>query len=840
VSFIWDLARFGRRTALVTSTGAVSYRELDQRASDVSGQLSGDRRLVVLRGSNTAPTIAAYLGALRAGHPVLIAPPDKPTAWLDEADIVITGGEIDIRRPAGRHALHPELALLLSTSGSTGAEKLVRLSRTNIEANAESIAQYLEITDDDRAVTTLPMHYCYGLSVIHSYLSRGASLLLTDGSVTDAGFWDTAREQRVTSFAGVPHTFELLERIGFEALDLPDLRYVTQAGGRMAPERVRTVAALGRRQGWRLYVMYGQTEATARMSYLPPELADVHPGSVGIAIPGGSFRIDPLPRSEWPETDGAGELVYSGPNVMLGYAEKPADLALGRTVHELRTGDVAKLNEAGLVEIVGRRGRFLKLFGLRIDLQKVEEMLAGHGYTAGCVGDDHLLQVAVVAADPEEVRRLITQAYGLPGHAVAVHAVAQLPRLDSGKIDYPALRRAVAAPAPTVTVAAVDLLALYAEILDRPDATEDDSFVSLGGDSLSYVEMTVRLEQALGTIPPNWHITPIRSLRASAEPPARTGWRFPVRRIETSVALRALGIILIVGDHVGAFLLDGAAHALLAVVGFNLARFSLATTDRVTRLRRLGSTSARIAAISIPVLAFITWHYPQYTVAGFFDGRHVFGIPEHGHSELEYWFIFAVIYLQLFVLGLIAIPWVHRRSLTHPFIVPMALVFVGLVGRYQFFVHGITLPTPARVFWLVAIGWAIAEARTTRHRLVISAIVGLAIWGALESHAMELRTLVLVLALIWLPWLPSTRLVNRVAGWIAASTLAVYLTHWLVFRQMRGHALVGNKVVMIIACLVAGAIYFRVAEWVIARVATWWRDRVQSRRVRDDDMAPAR
>src|SRR4051794_12020679 len=238
VSFVWDLARFGARPALVTASGELSYHDLDRWAGELCDQLSGQRRLLVLRGSNTAPTIAAYIGALRAGHAVLIAPPDKPTAWLDEADIVVTGDEIEIRRADGPRALHPELALLLSTSGSTGAEKLVRLSWRNIEANAEAVAQYLEITDADRAVTTLPMHYCYGLSVIHSYLARGASLLLTDASITAPGFWDAAREHRITSFAGVPHTFELLDQVGFEALDLPDLRYVTQAGGRMPPERV--------------------------------------------------------------------------------------------------------------------------------------------------------------------------------------------------------------------------------------------------------------------------------------------------------------------------------------------------------------------------------------------------------------------------------------------------------------------------------------------------------------------------------------------------------------------------------------------------------------------------
>ena len=163
----------------------------------------------------------------------------------------------------------------------------------NLVSNAAAIAEYLGIRETDRAATTLPMSYCYGLSVIHSHLLRGAGLVLTDHSVVDDEFWELFRRHRGTTFAGVPYTFELLERVGAETLDLPHLRYVTQAGGQMPPERVRRFAELGRRQGWDLFVMYGATEATARMAYLPPQLASSHPGTIGGPIPGGSFTVEP-------------------------------------------------------------------------------------------------------------------------------------------------------------------------------------------------------------------------------------------------------------------------------------------------------------------------------------------------------------------------------------------------------------------------------------------------------------------------------------------------------------------------------------------------------------------
>ncbi len=195
---------------------------------------------------------------------------------------MIDGHGVHHRHRGGRQ-LHDDLALLLSTSGSTGSPKLVRLSHENLIANAAVIAEYLGIRETDRAATTLPMSYCYGLSVIHSHLLVGAGLILTEHSVVDDEFWELFRRHRGTAFAGVPYTFELLERAGFDTIDLPDLRYVTQAGGRMPPERVRRFAELGERKGFDLFVMYGATEATARMAYLPPELALSRPTAIGRA-----------------------------------------------------------------------------------------------------------------------------------------------------------------------------------------------------------------------------------------------------------------------------------------------------------------------------------------------------------------------------------------------------------------------------------------------------------------------------------------------------------------------------------------------------------------------------
>ncbi|MDR1583474.1 MAG: AMP-binding protein, partial [Prevotellaceae bacterium] len=183
--------------------------------------------------------------------------------------------------------LHKDLALLLTTSGSTGSPKLVRLSYDNIISNAKAIAEYLNINNHERPVTSLPMHYSYGLSVINSHLIKGATVLLTDKPVVQKEFWNFVKEQKATSIAGVPYTYEMLKRLHIFRMDLPALKTMTQAGGKLNAELAKEYMEQAKTVGKRFIVMYGQTEATARMSYLPFDDSTEKYGSIGIAIPGG-------------------------------------------------------------------------------------------------------------------------------------------------------------------------------------------------------------------------------------------------------------------------------------------------------------------------------------------------------------------------------------------------------------------------------------------------------------------------------------------------------------------------------------------------------------------------
>lgn len=267
-------------------------------------------------------------------------------------------------------ALYENLGLLLTTSGSTGSPKLVRLSYDNIQSNAASIAQYLELTAADRPVSSLPMHYTFGLSVINSHVLCGAAECLTTATVFDAAFWQFCKEKRVTSIAGVPFTYECLRRLKFTKMELPDLTLMIQAGGKLSKKLQKEFGQYAAGTGKRFVVMYGQTEATARMSYLPPADCLRKIGSIGVAIPGGSFRILDDDHAELTEPNAIGELCYDGPNVSLGYAHGADDLQLGDERHgRLLTGDLAYCDEDGFYYIAGRKKRFVKIMGKRVNME---------------------------------------------------------------------------------------------------------------------------------------------------------------------------------------------------------------------------------------------------------------------------------------------------------------------------------------------------------------------------------------------------------------------------------------------------------------------------------------
>lgn len=440
------------RPALMDDAGGswITYAEVADRAEAWQRRLQGPRGLVLAFVRNDVDSVAAMLGTMAAGHPLALFGADLGKAARDalvaayQPDWLIDAGQSDDLAPrltTPETPLHPDLALLLSTSGSTGSPKLVRLSLPAITANAVAVADVLSVTADDVAAGYLPLHYSYGLSVLTSHLIRGARVRLTAAGLTDRQFWPAMREAAVTHFPGVPFHYQILAKLGLARLKLDSVRTMTQAGGALDVATRRLLHAHMDARGGRFHVLYGQTEAAPRMTTLVHEEFPEAPESVGKALAGCSITIRD------PDQSGVGEVVFAGPNVMMGYAQRRADLALGDTQGgQLATGDMGRLDDAGRLHLSGRSKRFGKLFGLRINLDELETLAQTLTDAAVTMQGEQIIVHAVSAGSEQDNARLAEQLvelfsgrFTIPRTAYVVRPVTALARTERGKIDYQAL-----------------------------------------------------------------------------------------------------------------------------------------------------------------------------------------------------------------------------------------------------------------------------------------------------------------------------------------------------------------------------------------------------------------
>lgn len=466
---MWRFAEHGNNTAVITEQGeSISYGALSYAADALAAQIP-TRCLVFCLCANELGALIGYvaclqrqivsfmvdatldeqfLADLRASYkPDYIWCPSVMAAEFADSRAVYTAHGYTLLNTADRGAylLHPDLAILLSTSGSTGSPKLVRQSYRNLQANTAAIVDYLGLDSSERPITTLPMSYAYGLSIINSHLAVGATLILTNKTLMQREFWQLFQAQQATSFGGVPYTYEMLEKLRFFRMDLPSLRTMTQAGGRLATVLQRQFAEHAKQKGLAFVIMYGQTEATARISYLPAAEAAQRCGSIGRAIPGGRLYLVGDDGNPIDAPDTVGELVYEGENVTLGYAESGTDLRKGDERHGvLRTGDLAKRDADGYYYIVGRTKRFLKIFGNRINLDEVEGILrrAFPGVECACAGrDDKLCVFVIQPAEPPDIKAYLSDKLGIHFSGLQIHLVDTFPRTSAGKILYNDLAR---------------------------------------------------------------------------------------------------------------------------------------------------------------------------------------------------------------------------------------------------------------------------------------------------------------------------------------------------------------------------------------------------------------
>lgn len=431
---------------------AQSYAEVFANGDALMGGLP--RGVAAIMCEKSIATVTAYFGALRSGLvPLMLDANAKPaalqsifTAYRPDYVFDAQGYEHENYEPVARlagatlsvtktlygPAPHPDLAVLLATSGSTGDPKFVRLSYASVDACTQSICNYLDLTSERRCISLLPLHYSYGLSVLNTVAARRASFVMSDLSVLDKTFWPMMAEQGVTDISGVPFIFEILRRTRIPCEVLERLVCVTQAGGRLDPKLTRYFHEIFAAANVRYFTMYGQTEASPRISYLPPEHATDKEGSVGIPISCGEAFI-----AETGATSGEGELLFRGRNVALGYAYSREDVALGDEFRgSLLTGDNVRIDDDGFIYITGRRKRFVKLQGISVNLDHIESVLKGAGLNCVVVGRENLIITCYADCEGPEVSAVVGENFSFHPSNLRLQKLDAIPMNSNDKPDY--------------------------------------------------------------------------------------------------------------------------------------------------------------------------------------------------------------------------------------------------------------------------------------------------------------------------------------------------------------------------------------------------------------------
>jgi len=469
-----DLLRFVNEDSkcIISRNGSeISYSQFNQVAYSFSKHLE-HRSLCILVCNSSIECLAFYVQALRSGSALL--PLDRsvspeylqalinrfqPSLIVGEITNEQVGENIHLHRISQNFSIahthfsatdiHRDLALLLTTSGSTSNPKLVKLSYQNLLANTKSICNYLDINSNDRHITTLPMNYTYGLSCLNTHLWSGSSIILTDDSVITREFWETVSVCKPSTISCVPFTYELIRKAKLmEALAQSSIKKITQAGGRMSTEIKRELLDICDRNQKQLFIMYGQTEATARISYVPPHALPSKLESIGLPIPSGSLFIKEKDSVVTSEANLEGEIIYKGPNIFKGYASMKDDLKSLDNLEYLETGDIGYKDDDGFFYITSRKSNFAKISGKRISLADIDNYLESRDIFSASISDDIKIRVYIDSglsnlkfdSDLQEIKRTIQDRVGVHPTALVVTLIDSLPRLSNGKIDKKSLK----------------------------------------------------------------------------------------------------------------------------------------------------------------------------------------------------------------------------------------------------------------------------------------------------------------------------------------------------------------------------------------------------------------
>ncbi len=338
-----------------------------------------------------------------------------------------------------KYQINKNLALLLSTSGSLSSPKYVRISYKNLNDNTNKIINYLKIVSSDRSITTLNPSYSFGLSIINSHFIAGASLILNEDSILKRDFWDLFRKYKPNSFNGVPYMFELLQKLNFDKLPLKKLKYMTSAGGKLNEDLQLKLINYLKNKKTLFYIMYGQTEASPRMSYLEPKFFEKKIGSIGKPLPGGRFILKDTFKNI--QNKIIGEIVYKGKNVSLGYASSFKDLKKGdKNFNILKTGDLASKDKEGFYYIEGRKGREVKLYGNRFNLDEIEKKLYINGIKCACLLKEKQILI-FLEEENKKISEILKRLFSFNISIFLIKKIKKIPVTSNKKTNYKLLEK---------------------------------------------------------------------------------------------------------------------------------------------------------------------------------------------------------------------------------------------------------------------------------------------------------------------------------------------------------------------------------------------------------------
>ena len=460
---MWDFNFDHNKILLADNNLNYNFKDIKKFSNNFNNFIGEKKKLVFLLCENSSPAILGYLSLILNKHVPMMIDGEieinllkklienyKPHyIWTPKNNIKNSFSKIYKYKnyhllksiKSSNYKIHSDLCLLAPTSGSTGSQKYVRQSYKNVIKNTKSIIAYLKINKDHRTITSLPLSYTFGMSIINTHLSVGSLIYLSNFSVLQKEFWQIFFKKKINFLYGVPYTFEILEKLNFFKKKISNLIGIAQAGGKLDEKLQKKIVNYSIKNNNKFFVMYGQAEATTRISYVPHNKIKKKIGSIGIPIKEGKMKIIKVKNSK----SDVGEIYYEGPNVCMGYASNFQDLKKKDIWRgALFTGDIGKKDRDGYFYIVGRKKRFCKILGKSINLDEIENILKKKFKNKSffAVSNDELLKIFITTDNNKKnIINYLSKLTGINKSLFALKKIKKLPLLNNGKIDYKILTK---------------------------------------------------------------------------------------------------------------------------------------------------------------------------------------------------------------------------------------------------------------------------------------------------------------------------------------------------------------------------------------------------------------